>query len=52
VPTLGAVRGVLAATAVTPQARALAVDRGISWVEVDYAALKGMEGSAPRLFEV
>lgn len=50
--TLAPVRGVLAATAVTPQARTLAADRGIDWVEVDYDALRGVEGMAPRLFEV
>jgi RecB family endonuclease NucS len=50
--TLAPVRGVLAATAITPQARALAGDRGISAVEVDYDALRGSEGNAPRLFEV
>jgi endonuclease len=51
-PALSPVRGVLAAQSVTPQARKLASDRGIAWVEVDYEALKGMEGRAPRLFEV
>ena len=50
--TLGPVRGILAAQSVTPQARTLAADRGIAWVEVDYEELKGMEGRAPRLFEV
>jgi len=50
--TLAPVRGIFAAQAVTPQARTLAADRGIAWVEVDYEALKGMEGRAPRLFEV
>jgi len=49
---LAPVRGILVATSVTPQARALAADRGIGWVEVDYAWLKGVEGSAPRLFEL
>lgn len=50
--TLAPVRGILAATTVSPQARALAADRGIRWVEVDYDALRGIEGSAPRLFEL
>ena len=50
--TLAPVRGILAATAVTPQARTLAADRGIGWVEVDYDALRGVEGMAPRLFDV
>ena len=51
-PALAPVRGILVAIAVTPQARTLATDRGIGWVEVDYPALKGIEGSMPRLFEV
>jgi len=50
--TLAPVRGIFAAQSVTPQARTLAADRGISWVEVDYERLKGMEGRAPRLFDV
>jgi RecB family endonuclease NucS len=50
--TLAPVRGVLAATSVTPQARTLATDRGIGWVEVDYDELRGVEGTAPRLFDV
>jgi len=51
-PTLAPVRGILAAQSVTPQARKLAADRGIAWVEVDYEDLKGMEGRAPRLFDL
>lgn len=50
--TLAPVRGILAATRVTPQARTLAAARGIGWVEVDYDLLRGLEGRAPRLFEV
>ena len=50
--TLAPVRGILAATRVTPQARTLAASRGIGWVEVDYDLLRGLEGRAPRLFEV
>jgi RecB family endonuclease NucS len=50
--TLAPVRGILAATSVTPQARTLATDRGIGWVEVDYDGLRGVEGMAPRLFDV
>lgn len=50
--TLAPVRGILAATVVVPQARVLAADRGIGWVEVDYDLLRGLEGRAPRLFEV
>ncbi len=50
--TLAPVRGILAATKVTPQARVLAAARGIGWVEVDYDLLRGLEGRAPRLFDV
>jgi endonuclease len=49
-PELAPVRGVLAATVVKPQARVLAESRGIGWVEVDLAALRGEEELAPRLF--
>lgn len=49
--TLAPVRGILVATAITPQARVLAADRGMAWVEVDYDGLRGLEGRAPRLFE-
>jgi len=49
---LAPVRGILAAQTVTPQARTLAADRGIGWVEVDYEALQGTEGTAPRLFQL
>jgi RecB family endonuclease NucS len=48
---LAPVRGILAATSVTPQARTLAAARGIGWVEVDYDLLRGLEGRAPRLFD-
>jgi RecB family endonuclease NucS len=44
------VRGVLAAQSVTPQARTLAADRGISTVTVDYDALRGLAPSVPTLF--
>jgi RecB family endonuclease NucS len=50
--TLAPVRGILAATRIAPQARTLATARGIGWVEVDYDLLRGLEGRAPRLFEV
>ncbi len=49
-PELAPVRGILAATTVKPQARVLAESRGIRWVEVDIAALRGEEEVAPRLF--
>jgi endonuclease len=50
--TLAPVRGLFVATTITPQAKTLAFDRGIGCVEVDYDALRGVEGSMPRLFEV
>lgn len=49
---LAPVRGILAAQSIAPQARTLAADRGIQCAEVDYEALSGIEGMAPRLFEV
>ena len=50
--TLAPVRGVLAAQQIKPQAKTLAADRGIRCVEVDYDALQGIEGVAPRLFDL
>ena len=49
-PELAPVRGILAATTIKPQARVLAESRGIGWVEVDLAVLRGEEELAPRLF--
>lgn len=49
-PELVPVRGILAATTVRPQARVLAESRGIGWVEVDLASLRGEEDPTPRLF--
>jgi RecB family endonuclease NucS len=49
-PVLAPVRGILAAQAVKPQARTLAADRGIGWVEVDYDELRGLESNVLRLF--
>jgi endonuclease len=40
-PAYVAVRGVLAAGRVKPQARILAQARGIEWIEVDLALLRG-----------
>jgi RecB family endonuclease NucS len=40
-PGMADCRGVLAAQAVKPQARVLAESRGIAWVEVDLAVLRG-----------
>ena len=49
-PLLRPVRGVFVAQEVRPQARILAEDRGIGWVEVDYDDLRGIEPDMPRLF--
>jgi hypothetical protein len=49
-PLLRPVRGVLAAQRVRPQARVLAEDRGLGWVEVDYDELRGLESNELRLF--
>jgi RecB family endonuclease NucS len=40
-PGLSVCRGVLAAQVVKPQARVLAESRGLTWVEVDPAILRG-----------
>ena len=47
---LAPVRGIFAAQQVKPQARILAEDRGISWMEVDYDDLRGAESDVMRLF--
>lgn len=47
---LGEVRGIFAAQQVKPQARTLAEDRGIGWVEVDYDKLRGVESTRLTLF--
>ena len=47
---LGTVHGIFAAQQIKPQARVLAVDRGISCVTVDYDLLRGMDDSSERLF--
>lgn len=44
------VRGMLVAIDITPQARALADDRGIEWLEVDYDELRGIESNHLKLF--
>ncbi|WP_344804967.1 endonuclease NucS [Microlunatus ginsengisoli] len=49
-PLLGDVQGVFAAQQIKPQARVLALDRGIACVTVDYDALRGMDRSEDRLF--
>ncbi|WCO65489.1 endonuclease NucS [Iamia majanohamensis] len=47
---LGEVRGLFVAQQVKPQARVLAADRGLGWVEVDYDELRGIESDVLRLF--
>ena len=49
-PALGGCRGVLAAQIVKPQARVLAEARGLGWVEVDLAELRGEREPALTLF--
>ncbi len=49
-PALASCRGVLAATVVKPQARVLAESRGMSWVEVDLAELRGEREPELTLF--
>ena len=49
-PAMASCRGVLAAQAVKPQARVLAQARGLSWVEVDLAVLRGEREPDLRLF--
>ncbi|NOX22923.1 MAG: endonuclease NucS [Actinobacteria bacterium] len=47
---LAPVRGIFVAQVVKPQARVLAEDRGIGWVEVDYDRLCGIDSPHLRLF--
>ncbi|MCW2747987.1 MAG: endonuclease NucS [Nocardioidaceae bacterium] len=49
-PALRPVRGIFAAQEIKPQARTLAVDRGIFCVLVDYDALRGIDDPSLRLF--
>ena len=49
-PAMGACRGVLAAQSIKPQARVLAESRGLAWVEVDLAELRGEREPALTLF--
>jgi RecB family endonuclease NucS len=49
-PLLRPVRGVFVAQLIKPQAKVLALDRGITCVEVDYEALRGIESDQGRLF--
>ncbi len=49
-PKLRPVRGIFAAQEIKPQARVLALDRGIACAVVDYNALRGMDDPSARLF--
>lgn len=49
-PRLRPVRGVFVAQQIKPQAKVLANERSIAWVEVDYDALRGIESDTLRLF--
>jgi hypothetical protein len=49
-PALASCRGVLAAQIIKPQARVLAEARGMAWVEVDLAVLRGEREPELRLF--
>jgi hypothetical protein len=50
-PRLSPVRAILAAQAVSPQARVLAEARGIVAIEVDYEGLREAEDAELRLFD-
>jgi RecB family endonuclease NucS len=47
---LAPVRGIFVAQAIKPQARLLAEDRGITWLEVDYDGLRGADSHLLKLF--
>jgi endonuclease len=49
-PAMADCRGVLAAQVIKPQARVLAEARGLDWVEVDLAELRGQREPALTLF--
>ncbi len=49
-PMLRPVRGMFVAQSIKPQARVLASDRDIEWLEVDYDELRGIESDELRLF--
>jgi RecB family endonuclease NucS len=49
-PSLRPVRGMFVAQVIRPQARALAAERGIDCVEVDYDELRGVERAQTSLF--
>jgi RecB family endonuclease NucS len=49
-PRLAPVRGLFAAQEIKPQARVLAIDRGIDCVTLDYESLRGFDDVDARLF--
>ncbi len=49
-PLLAPVRGVFAAQEIKPQARTLALDRGIECLVLDYDLLRGIDDPSQRLF--
>jgi RecB family endonuclease NucS len=49
-PLLRPVRGLFVAQQIKPQARTLAADRDIEWLEVDYDELRGIESTMLKLF--
>ena len=49
-PAMAECQGVLAAQQIKPQARTLAVDRGIRCVTLDYDQMRGMDSNEFRLF--
>ncbi|HRW37706.1 MAG TPA: endonuclease NucS [Aquihabitans sp.] len=49
-PMLRPVRGMFVAQQIKPQAKVLASDREIAWLEVDYDELRGIESRELRLF--
>jgi endonuclease len=49
-PLLRPVRGMFVAQEIKPQAKVLATNRSIGWVEVDYDELRGIESDELRLF--
>lgn len=49
-PGLSPVRGMFVAQEIKPQAKTLAGDRRIDWVEVDYDELRGIERPQQKLF--
>lgn len=50
-PDLSPVKGMFVAQEIKPQAKTLAEDRSIDWIEVDYNALKGIEDPQQQLFQ-